>query len=327
MKPLYIGSVMERSGKSAIALGLAKSLGNVGYFKPFKESSVEFNGSAVDRDALLMASALDIPHSPEELSPFVYDVFSPPSFDEVYAAYMKVSKGNMIIEGTRDIITGWTGNLSGMAIARDLGAEIILVSPATSPAIDKICMLDYFMKQTPGLFKGVILNQINDKRYIDLLEGRGINVLGAVPSMNELKRFRVSEIASLLSAEVLINGRDVEIENVMIGAMNSESAIAQMRTLPSKALITGGDRADLQNAALSTDLACLVLTGGFQPSNAVLSLAYEQGVTVLLTSMDTMSAVETVNRHLAYISPKDESKILKITNAVKENVDLSRIME
>ena len=105
MKPLYIGSVMERSGKSAIALGLAKSLGNVGYFKPFKESSVEFNGSAVDRDALLMASALDIPHSPEELSPFVYDVFSPPSFDEVYVAYMKVSKGNMIIEGTRDIIT------------------------------------------------------------------------------------------------------------------------------------------------------------------------------------------------------------------------------
>ncbi|WP_400207672.1 DRTGG domain-containing protein [Candidatus Methanomassiliicoccus intestinalis] len=327
MKPLYIGSVMERSGKSAIALGLAKSLGDVGYFKPFKESSVEVDGKMVDRDALLMASALGLDHSPEEISPFIYDIFAPPSFDEILHAYEQVKKDKMIIEGTRDVITGWTGNLSGMAIARDLRAEVILVSPAVAPAIDKICMLNSFMKQTPGLFKGVILNQIEDKRCIDLLEKRGIQVLGAVPVMEELKRFRVSEVASILAAEVLVQGKDCEIENVVIGAMNSESAIAQMRRVPAKALITGGDRADIQNIALSTDLACLVLTGGFHPSNAVLSLAYELGVTVLLTHLDTMDAVETVNRHLAYISPQDEGKIRQLTEAVRENVDLQRIME
>ena len=47
----------------------------------------------------------------------------------------------------------------------------------------------------------------------------------------------------------------------MLGAMGAELALKFFRTKPDKIVITGGDRADIQLAALETDTKCLVLTG------------------------------------------------------------------
>ena len=55
------------------------------------------------------------------------------------------------------------------------------------------------------------------------------------------------------------------------------------RRKPNKAVITGGDRADIQLAALETSTRCLILTGNLYPSPAVLNRAEELCVPVLLT--------------------------------------------
>jgi BioD-like phosphotransacetylase family protein len=330
MKTLFLGSVVERSGKSMVTLGLAKnSPYKVGYFKPFKEVMMNLEGRVIDQDAYLMKRVLHLPYDEEELCPLTYDIYQPVGMDEIMRRFERVKEGAevMLVEGTRDITTGCMGSVSGMSIAHAVDANVILVSSAQLPALDKICMLRKLMDQYPVHFRGVILNQAEDLKMSRLVERRGIRVLGSIPPMGELRTFRVKEVAEALGAEVLNpeKGMDEHVEKVMIGAMTPETALMHMRRLSRKAIITGGDRADIQMAALSTDTSCLVLTGGLYPPKPVLAKAYEVGVPILVTRHNTMEAAEMVDRLIARIDPSDEDKIHRIAETVKRYVDLDAI--
>jgi BioD-like phosphotransacetylase family protein len=98
-----------------------------------------------------------------------------------------------------------------------------------------------------------------------------------------------------------------------------------MRRVSRKAIITGGDRADIQLAALSTDTSCLVLTGGLYPPKPVIAKAYEVGVPVLVTRHNTMEAAEMIEHLIARIDPGDSSKIDRIAQVVKQYVDLDAV--
>ncbi|WP_019176445.1 DRTGG domain-containing protein [Methanomassiliicoccus luminyensis] len=330
MKALFLGSVVERSGKSMVTLGLAKNYPRrVGYFKPFKEVVMSVEDRVVDQDAYLMHEALGLPFGPEALSPFTYDVFEPVGMASILEEYRKLSAGAdlMLVEGTRDITTGCMGSVSGMAIAQKVQADVVLVSSAQISALDKICMLRSYMDQYPLSFKGVVLNQVEDARMPRLLERRGIRVLGSIPPLRELKRFSVREVADAVGAEVLVGGAGMDdpVERVMVGAMTPETALDQMRRVSRKAIITGGDRADIQMAALSTDTSCLVLTGGLYPARSVVNRASEAGVPVLVTPLNTLEASEAVDHLIARIDPLDPGKIDLIAKVVRENVDLDAV--
>lgn len=330
MKTLFLGSVVERSGKSMVALGLAKnSPFKIGYFKPFKEVMMNLDGRVIDQDAYLMKRALHLPFDEEELCPLVYDIYQPVSMEDILGRFERVKGGAeaMLVEGTRDITTGCMGSVSGMAIANAIDADVVLVSSAQLPALDKICMLRKLMDQYPLHFRGVILNQAEDLKMGRLVEKRGIRVLGSIPPMKELRTFRVREMAEALGAEVLNGdqGMDELVEKVMIGAMTPETALMYMRRMSRKAIITGGDRADIQMAALSTDTSCLVLTGGLYPPKPVVAKAYEAGVPILVTRHNTMEAAEMIDRLIARIDPDDEGKIQRIAEMVKRYVDLDAV--
>jgi BioD-like phosphotransacetylase family protein len=332
MRNLFLGSVTERSGKSMVTLGLAKNHpGRVGYFKPFREVMMSREGRVFDQDAYLMKRALGLEWTEEELSPFAYDVFRPAELDDIMAGYRRVQGGaeTMLIEGTRDITTGCLGAVSGMAIAKAADAPVVLVSSAQPPALDKICMLRQLMDQYPLRFRGVILNQVEDPRYGRLLASKGVRVLGEVPPLRELRHYRVQEVAEALGATVLVGdkGMDGTVERVMIGAMSPETALVHMRRVARKALVTGGDRADILTAALSTDTSCLVLTGGLMPARSVLARAYEAGVPVLLTDLHTLEASDRLDHLIARIDPDDRGKIDLIARTVREHVDLEAVWE
>jgi len=327
MRSLFIGSVSERSGKTIVSLGLAKNApGKVGFFKPFKETIVYARNRILDQDAYLMKKVLDIGVEEETISPCTYDIFRPVSMGTMMESYDLAREGcdTMIVEGTRDITTGYIHDVSGPAIAQAIGADIVLVGDSSPSALDKIAVMKHILEDYNIEFKGAILNMTDDPAVEVFLEEKGINVLGSIPSIEELKRFRVREIAESLGAEVIVGEENLDrpVEEMMVGAMTPESAIKYMRRIGRKALITGGDRSDIQMAALSTDTSCLILTGGLYPVKTVVSKAYEKGVPILLVRYDTLTAAEMVEHLIAKIDPEDDAKIKLIGDTVKSNINL-----
>jgi len=329
MRTLFLGAVTERSGKSMVSLGLALNHpGKVGYFKPFGEALRSDHERLVDHDAYLMKRALSLDGDEERLAPFTYDIYKPVRIEEIVRAF-KLARGDhqdMLVEGTRDVLTGFLHDVSGMAIAEALGAEVVLVSAKQPGSMDKLVMLVQLLSAYKVKFKGVILNQSFKPEARVLLEQRGIRVLGNIPMAPDLKHFTVKEVVYALNADIVVEeGFENRVEDVMIGAMNPEAAIKFMRRASRKALITGGDRSDIQMAALTTDTSCLVLTGGMYPDRQVIAKAYEVRVPILLTSMDTLRAAEAIDHLIARIDPEDSQKIERVRKLVAESVDMNTI--
>jgi BioD-like phosphotransacetylase family protein len=329
MKSLFMGSVVERSGKSTVTLGIALNCTKkVGYFKPFVEKLITGREALVDQDAYLMKKALKLKCKEEDLCPFMYDLTRPIGMEAIVEAYRKVSRESelMLVEGTRDIATGCLHGVSGMAIAKAIGAEVVLVTSGNSSALDKTSMLAGMMRSQAVPMKGVILNMCGEPSIKAMLEDKGIPVLGTVPEVRELRRFSAGDVADVINAEVVVeDGLTNVVNDVLIGAMTPESAMTVMRRVPRKALITGGDRADIQLAALSTDTSCLVLTGGLPPVKQVVAKAYQEGVPILVTRYNTLETAEMIDHLIARIDPDDTNKIARIKELIRTNVDLDSL--
>ena len=330
MKPIFLSSMLECSGKSMIALGLAKNFnGKVGYYKPFREEVMFMDGRVVDRDAYMMKRALGLEFGEELLSPLKYDIFNPVSMDRVVEGYEKV-KGDaegMLVEGAQLFSTGALHRMEGMSIAQRLGASTVLVSTDSPDSLDKIFIHKRLMEDQGQEIKGVILNKCDNPAVERLLEGGGVRVLGTIPTITELGYLRVNEIAEALNAEVLAGeeGLKRSVEKVMVGGMTAESAMKEMRRLTRKAMVTGGDRADMLMAALSTDTSCLVLTGGLYPAAPVLAKAEELKVPVLLVGHGTQVTADMVDHLVARIDPNDDAKIELVADLVRRHVDVDAV--
>jgi len=330
MRSLYLGSVVEKSGKSMVTLGLAKNFqGQVGFFKPFKERLMREGDRVIDQDAYLMRHVLSLDKPEEVLCPFTYDVFRAARMEEVKAAYKKAACDceMMLIEGTREVTTGYLNDVSGLAIAEATGSDLVLISTPETAALDKIAMLYKLSEKYKINVKGVILNKTDDLSVANFLESKGIKVLGCVPHIPEMTYFTVKEVAEALSANVLVGEGHMDrvVEGVFIGAMTMETALKYMRRHRRKAIITGGDRSDIQLAALSTDTSCLILTGGMYPANQVVSKAYEKGIPILVTRYDTLATSEMVEHLIARIEPQDAEKVRLVEKAIADNVDLEAV--
>ncbi len=330
MKTLYLGSVMERSGKTTVSLGLAcNGPGKIGYYKPFRENLMSVAGRTVDQDAYLMERTMGTGRA-EDLAPCTYDLFDPVDMGQVVEGFELVSKGrdHMLVEGTRDITTGYMNEVSGLAISSRLNADVILVAPYTHKALDRVIMFAQLCRYDGLRLKGVILNACDDDRATEMLENKGIAVLGRIPTSSRLKEFTVSEVVEALDAEVMVGGDlDRPVQEVMVAAMSPATAMRHMRLVRGKAVLTGGDRTDVQMVALDTDTACLVLTGGQRPASMVVSKAYDRGIPLLLTNHQTIDAAELVDNLIARLDPDDQDKVELVSRLVRDNVDIDAVWD
>ncbi len=329
MKNVYLASVGGRSGKSVISLGLAMNCpGKAGFYKPFRESLVKVNGETMDEDAFLMAEALGLGEG-KKLSPFVYDPFEPTSLEEIVAGYNELCKGKefMIIEGGKDVAGGFAHNTSHADIAKALKAPIVLVATPSSHSVDAVFMFRELCEKKGADLMGVILNRSSGSRERKFIEDHGIRVIGEVPAMPELRTFRVSELLEKTDAKAIAGekGMDNIVETMLVGAMSNQTAMGYMCRSCRKAVITGGDRTEILLSALSTDTACIVITGGIRPSQMVLSKANELNVPVLMTSEDTVRVTETIDHLIVRIDPRDKEKTELIKNSVRSGVDIDSV--
>ncbi len=80
--------------------------------------------------------------------------------------------------------------------------------------------------------------------------------------------------------------------NAVIASMSQESMVNYIKAGD---LVVVGNRENAQETALECDISCLVITGGFDPTDAVVKLARERNAAVLVTDHDTFGAARLIN--------------------------------
>lgn len=119
-----------------------------------------------------------------------------------------------------------------------------------------------------------------------------------------IERLTYSEIARISDSEVLAgkSGLTREFSKFSIGAMTQENI---SRYLVKGGLLIVGDRENIQLLALENHNAILV-TGGFSVSEAVIRLADELGIPVMVTNYDTFTVTTMINHALSNVRIKTD---------------------
>ncbi len=124
-----------------------------------------------------------------------------------------------------------------------------------------------------------------------------------IPPLDENEAARrvtttTGNIARTLGAEIvhLTDECEVETDFLLMVAGSSEPVIQErIRTMPSdRLLIITGDRAGVQLHAVEAGVRCLVITSGFQPSQAIVMAAKLSGTAIVVTEKDTASTTQFI---------------------------------
>jgi BioD-like phosphotransacetylase family protein len=349
VKSIYVTSLERYSGKTAICLALGKRLQadgfKVGYLKPLSLQPWRVSGHIADEDASFVKEVLGLADDAWQLSPVVVT----PEFlvqhlnmggestlmEQVKAAVDSTGSGKdvLLLEGGASLREGHAVSLPTPDVARELSSHVFVTVKYRSD----IRVLDDTLSakvRLGDLLSGVVINRVPQEASdfvhqlaIPYLEKRGIPVLGALPEKPRLAALTVSELTEVLKAKILTEGSDLEamVETLTVGAMTAEAALHRFREYTNKAVITGGDRTDIQLAALETSTTCLILTGNLQPSPLIVKQAEDFGVAVLLVRENTMETIEAIERIFGKTRLGQPDKLAEFESILADNMDFDRL--
>jgi BioD-like phosphotransacetylase family protein len=315
---LYITSTQDFSGKSAVCVTLMHRMQKdgfrVGYLKPFSSAARVLAESSIDADARFVKEMFNLTESLETLAPVVITSQRMSKIlaegganysDTVKKAAETVSQGKDIVlmEGSDNFREGYLVNLSLNEVADLVDAKVITVVGYQNSlqVVDDILTAVTRLKER---LLGVIINSVPTERLgyirelvIPYLRQQGINLLAALPYQQMLHSISVGEISEVLGAELLCYGSPDElVENLSIAAMDIEQALTHFRQATNKAVIVGGDRPDIQLAALETSTKALILTGHSRPNPMIAARAEDRGIAIILSHYDTLTTIEKVEQ-------------------------------
>ncbi|MFB3882991.1 MAG: phosphotransacetylase family protein [Armatimonadota bacterium] len=348
-RPLYIASVDSFSGKSltALAIGLAmREAGyRVGYLKPLGTLPLTVEGVTTDEDARFISDQLGSEAPLDAICPVLLgpeiaqealreDVGLLP--ERIRKSYQRVSAGRdiVLVGGLGDLSRGSLLGLSAPQVAELLDAKVILLAKLSAePMVEQVLLAKQLLGERVA---GVIFNFVGPDQQEALrgalgqhLERRGIPVLGALGRDDLLGAITVRELAEHLPAKLLCCEKALDnlIVHFVIGAMGVASAAKYFRQLSDKAVITGGDRADIQLAALQTATKAIVLTGNIYPSGPIVARAQQLSVPLLLAPHDTLTTVERIESITGRLRVRGSNKVARARTLFEKNVDMARIMQ
>jgi len=347
MRTIIVTSTKPYMGKSGIAVALAGVLADrgldVGYFKPYGTMPVIVDGVVTDEDALYVNRILVRPSEAVDVCPVVRsqslmdDVLSGAFGDSgpmVRSAFDRCARDRdvMIVEGPTEPAQGMCVGLSLTSLVNLFEGPVLLVDrprPTDLPE-DALWVAERLGERLGGvLFNGVHESRLTTvrERVTPFLESRGAPVLGVIPFDPALGSVTIREIVEALGATVLTaeDRLDDTVEAFMVGAMGQDKALRFFRRKANKAVITGGDRADVQLAALETSTRCIVLTGSMPPDPLVASRAEDLGVPMLMVDSDTLTAVERMEALLGRVHLHDPVKAARIRRMLESEADLARL--
>ena len=351
MKSIYITSVDPYSGKTALCLVLGRILQErerkIGYMKPLSFQPWRFGDKLADEDAAFVRDVLGLSAQPWDLSPIVMtaDFLHERLHATNQADLMQIvldkakeaSEGRdvMIYEGGGSLREGYVVGLPSITVAKELGSKIL----ALVRYKDRRHLPDDVLTAQSRIgdnLGGVIINRVPadaqeflTRDALPFLKNQGIKVFGVLPETKALGALTLQEMYDVLDAELLTESYnpDASIEALMVGAMTAEAALSRFRKQGNKAVITGGDRSDIQLAALETSTSCLILTGNLHPSPLVIKQAEDLGVAIFLVPTPTMETVEKVEGLLGKTRIGQKSKLDKFEKLVNQYVDIDDLLK
>ncbi len=339
MATLALASAEIAAGKTTLCAGLGTKLmaqeRKVGFLKPVRIVAEKGSADVVDRDAEFMKKVLALEEPTESLCPLTLTrgeldaaLTGEHFLESIQAAYGKVAQGKdvVLVESLSGL--GLDDNLTqaGYEIAEGLAAKVIVVV-RYSPAFPWPRVSAIKQRFGPRLL-GLVVNGV-PQQGIAWVPEEGIKVLGLLPEERLLLTVSVGELAEQLQGQILnsLERCDELVENLMVGAMCLDPATLYFNLKPNKAVITRGERADIQLAALETSTKCLILSGGAKPIATILHRAEEKGVPIIATERDTLATVAAVEEVLTQARFHQEKKLKRLGQILDQHFDFETLYQ
>ena len=345
-KKLLIGSTEPYSGKTATVLGLGLQLKqrgiDIAYGKPISTCATERLEVCPDEDRQFITQMLDL--SGDRVKPTLFSLDAETIQTQMsgatadYAAQLGSYRDAedaalLLIEGPGTLDEGTLFGLSLPQMAALADAPVLLVARFQS-----MLMVDGLLaaKQKLGdRLLGVLINDVPDEQLPlvqttvrDCLDRYQIPLFGVLPSSPLMRSVSVGELVERLDAEIVCCGDRLEglVESLSIGAMNVNSALKYFRRADNMAVVTGGDRADIQLAALETSTQCLVLTGHLPPRADILGRAKELEVPILSVDLDTLTTVEKIEKAFQQVRLHEPIKAECMHLLMEQHFEIDRLL-
>jgi uncharacterized protein len=346
---IYLTSEVGLSGLHTLCIGLGQRFQEeklkVGYIKPVGHRYYTVEGKVTDEDAAFMRKTLGLEEDLEDICPVV---ITPQLVSSIYQeggnglqgrikeAFDRVSAGKdvVIAQGAYSSTQGRFLGLSAYQLAPILGARVIVVE-----RFDDAFLADNVMaarERFGDIMVGAIYNIIPQNRESFManilapsLEKAGIPVLGMIPADRVLTSINVGDLAELLDGRVLSGEANLDnlVEDIVVGAMGQEHALSLFRKHHNLCVVTGGDRSDIQLAAMEAKARCLLLTGNLYPSSIILGKAEEMGIPVIMVGTDTFTTAERADSIIKSARTHEAKKLVKLQELISCCMNLPRLRE
>ena len=312
MGVLYVVSVEEAAGKTAICAGLAKNLMSdgkkVGYLKPQASEK-----DSPDGDVAFMKQVTG-----------QSDIVNAPDIVQGRDAVLIESR---IVSNADDALTKDTSGA-----AREMKAKVIAVEAYPGEGAK---YADVYQQFGDNLL-GVVINKVPEGRLKQVkdeeeknLDAAGIKFLGAIPENRSVFAITVNELAESIRGEILNNTDKANelVENYMLGALIVDSGLDYFGRKNNKAAIIRQDRPDMQLAALETSTTCVVLSGSKEaPMYNVLQKAERRGIPMIATDAPAIDIIASIEETLSKSRIHQEQKLNKLADIVKQGIDPAAVV-
>ncbi|MEJ5226657.1 DRTGG domain-containing protein [Thermodesulfovibrio sp.] len=347
MIPIFILSNRAFTGKNFFALGLALTLKErgykIGYIRPLGRIPFKKGEEIFDEEAVFIKEILGLEEPLSIISPFVF------TYDTQYrlleGSDLKVKEkvinsfGNLnnkdfvIVVGPNNIFEGFTLGIDAISLVNETNGKVIAIQHWDS----ELAMDDIFgiRQLTKDKFIGAVINKIPPEQFhhvkekvMPFIEGKGIRVLGAFKKDKFLEAVTVRRLMEAINGGLVCceDKLDEFVENLSIGAMDTETALSYFLRIPNKAVITGIHRTDIQIVAMETSTKCLILTGGMHVNETVTGIAKAKGIPIIVTALDTFSAVDRMEKLMGKAVIREKEKTLKAKEVVSSDFDLEEFL-
>ncbi|NDY74260.1 phosphate acetyltransferase [Desulfobacter hydrogenophilus] len=350
---LYITTTETRSGKSLIVLGimqlLLKDIRIVGFFRPIINPSKK---DTRDHDIDLVLSNFNMGLEYEETYAYTLEEAKQMVNSGRQAEMMKtiLNKYKALEEKSRFVLCEGTDFTAGSeafefdinaGIIADIGCPALVVSYGYEKNVEQVitsCQLALESLYHKGVdVLAIMVNRVPPdslhslKIALNTAIDRPEVLIYTIPETQALRRPSFRDLIPAMDAQVLYGRQG--LENQISGCVIASMLVPNFLTHIKKddLVVTSGDRSSIVITCIASrlsmaypDIAGILVTGGIPIPDSIIRLIRgwkELPVPILLTRMDTHTAVMAIDQIHGRISPDDPQRIALALGIFEANVD------